>query len=515
MMDDPVDWSAPGIGAGRRFLVGQIPSVHGGVHRVVLALMSDMGNNSAAISATRLLESFPRVRHFIMCGIAGGVPRFGLPEHDVRLGDIVVSDRNGVVQYDLVKEKPDGSTEMRHPPRPPGAELLEATRHIQVEEELSARPWQLLLQRGAQMKAGERPPDDVDAQGKSIAYPEDPNRQPGFPRVFYATVAAANRLLKNPTLRDHLGDAHGVKAVEMESSGVADASWYSDRAGYLVIRGICDYCDGQKGDLWQGAAAVAAAAYTRTLVSFMHNDKELTQVNLSGGAGERPQAANSRHNVLLICGMSSVGKDALLSHVANTLLEGLPVNYLSRFTNRAIRPDEEEATEQGVRPIPYLVERIGSKRVRDAGVHFGIFSRGTNHYAFSKEELKRWLLHSEPRLIVGVYSGPADSVPELKQDIEHLVVQATSLPGSPSLADVHVLLIDASLADCKRRIDCRNLDRASAHRKKRYVVQDATDYQELVESGFFDEVIDNSDSIPFSVATKHLSKYLVGLTKVG
>jgi nucleoside phosphorylase len=34
-----------------------------------------------------------------------------------------------------------------------------------------------------------------------------------------------------------------------------------DELPSLAIRGICDYCDSHKNKLWQGYAALAAAAY--------------------------------------------------------------------------------------------------------------------------------------------------------------------------------------------------------------------------------------------------------------
>lgn len=59
-----------------------------------------------------------------------------------------------------------------------------------------------------------------------------------------------------------------VKAVEMEGSGIADASW-SLKVGYMAIRGICDYADSNKNDRWQEYAAMVAAAYTRALLESM------------------------------------------------------------------------------------------------------------------------------------------------------------------------------------------------------------------------------------------------------
>ena len=66
-----------------------------------------MGNNNAAIHATKLLHDFSSVQWIIMTGIAGGVPNPREPYEHVRLGDIVVSDKWGVVQYDNVEQTPE------------------------------------------------------------------------------------------------------------------------------------------------------------------------------------------------------------------------------------------------------------------------------------------------------------------------------------------------------------------------------------------------------------------------
>jgi nucleoside phosphorylase len=67
---------------------------------------------------------------------------------------------------------------------------------------------------------------------------------------------------------DQLRDKFKVKAIEMEASGIANATWNRE-VGYLVVRGICDYCDSHKNDDWQQYAAVVAAAYTRALIESM------------------------------------------------------------------------------------------------------------------------------------------------------------------------------------------------------------------------------------------------------
>ncbi|MBN3906556.1 MAG: hypothetical protein HWQ35_08350 [Nostoc sp. NMS1] len=118
----------------------------------------------------------------------------------------------------------------------------------------------------------ERPFEETDIlycstkPDKIILHPEDLERIKDQPKIFLGAIASANKLLKNPQKRDMLRDTFQVKAIEMEGSGVADATW-TNGTGYIVIRGICDYCDSHKSDTWQEYAAVAAAAYVHTLLS--------------------------------------------------------------------------------------------------------------------------------------------------------------------------------------------------------------------------------------------------------
>ena len=255
----------PGPGAGRRYVLGRVPSVHGGEHRVALAL-ADMGNNIAATRASLLLEHFPAVDAIIMVGIAGGVPFPAKKDDHVRLGDIVVSNKRGVVQYDMVKLQ-----EIRACPLPPSAKLVEAVRLLAADEFSGKRPWDKHIRALLATLRQKRPPNtkdnlhDTHDQERRIKHPRDPKRKAGVPRVFLGPIASANELLKDPVKRDALRDKFGVRAVEMEGSGIADATWNHEK-GYLVIRGICDYCDSHKNDAWQEYAAAVAAGYTRALL---------------------------------------------------------------------------------------------------------------------------------------------------------------------------------------------------------------------------------------------------------
>src|SRR5271156_4868779 len=84
---------------------------HIGGHNVAfVCLPSGMtGTISAARVATQMLSTFTELRFGLLVGIGGGMPS---EEHDIRLGDVVVSKPTGtfggVIQYDFGKTVQDG-----------------------------------------------------------------------------------------------------------------------------------------------------------------------------------------------------------------------------------------------------------------------------------------------------------------------------------------------------------------------------------------------------------------------
>jgi nucleoside phosphorylase len=252
--------------------LGEILSEEGNKNNLVLTNVG-MGNNIAATRASILLGHFPNVKSLIMVGIAGGIPNPDKINDHVRLGDIVVSNEQGVIQYDYIENKIE-KVEYRNPPRPPSASLVEAVRYLEAEEILGNRPWEVYIDHALSFLKIERPSESDDKlycsknQDEVIEHPKDKKRINDKPKVFIGPIASANILQKNPMTRDELRERFKVKVIEMEASGIADATCTHD-VGYLVVRGICDYCDSHKNDDWQQYAAVVAAAYTRALIESM------------------------------------------------------------------------------------------------------------------------------------------------------------------------------------------------------------------------------------------------------
>jgi nucleoside phosphorylase len=265
MLDDTRPITVPGDPNDYAF--GKVPAIDGtGHHHVVVALQKKPANNSASAVASHLAHSFPHLEHVLMVGIGGGVPHAADADKHVRLGDVVVSDQNGVVQYDHLKVESE-QVLVRSAASPPSAALLGRVRILEAARLAGGCPWEEHIAL-AIVEGATRPDTSTDrlfVAGVETPHPIDAYRRSGQPRIHYGPIGSSNALLKDPEIRDALRDKFGVRAIEMEASGIADGTWTAG-LGYIIIRGISDYCDQHKNDVWQGYAAVAAAGYARALI---------------------------------------------------------------------------------------------------------------------------------------------------------------------------------------------------------------------------------------------------------
>jgi nucleoside phosphorylase len=245
--------------------------VNGAERRTVILASAGMGKVNAATVTTNALRSFPKIEHIVMVGIAGGCPCPEKPDEHVRLGDIVFSGHGGVIEYDYVKETAEGR-QIRSSPQRPSARLSQAANQLATHELMGERPWESILSRGLLIlgeKFGRPPPseDVLYESGRAITHPTR-HEPANLPRVHGGVIGTADTLLKHDATRNMLRDQFNVLAVEMEASGLQNAAW-SHGKDIFVVRGICDYCDEHKNDVWQNYAALAAAAYTRALIEEM------------------------------------------------------------------------------------------------------------------------------------------------------------------------------------------------------------------------------------------------------
>ena len=272
------------------YVLGEI-----GRHNVVVAVMPEIGNNCAAMTATQLLNDFPSVRFCLLVGIGAGLPDEEEDGNDIRLGDVVVSDP-GVVQYDRGKSTIHGFEQTGALAKPP-AVLLSAIKRLKSQHEIQnsgvgvPQYLQEILERNPQMRAEYAyPGPDNDQLFKAIynhpttnhdqlleaAYTHQTHqdcrscdrsqvvgrkeRSYKDPRIHYGIIGSANIVLKNAAEREALKRRLKIICVEMEAAGLMETF------PCLVIRGICDYADSHKNKKWQRYAAAAAAAYMKELL---------------------------------------------------------------------------------------------------------------------------------------------------------------------------------------------------------------------------------------------------------
>ncbi|KAL2782465.1 hypothetical protein BJX66DRAFT_351159 [Aspergillus keveii] len=248
-------------------------------HNIVIARPPDMGTVNAAHCAATVSQQFPNVRFAVMAGIGAGLPS---PKHDIRLGDLVVSNPRdgfpGVVQYDFVKRERGKDTLKGCLNKPPRI-LISADGSLQEDEIMERHPLRRALRKITNFSRFKRPvTEDIlfdesfhhIKKGSSCSQCEassakmvvhHPQRPDNDPTVHRGLLLSGNGVIKSPQIRSHLQrDFPDALCLEMEAAGIMD------ELPCLVVRGICDYADTHKNDDWHYYAAAVAAAYCKALL---------------------------------------------------------------------------------------------------------------------------------------------------------------------------------------------------------------------------------------------------------
>jgi nucleoside phosphorylase len=275
MLTGNISIARPG-GDSNSYVVGDITAYRDGkrvgTHRVALTLMKKEGTESASIAATNLLRSFPATRLVLMVGIACGVPNPGDGAKHVRLGDIIVADRQGIIDP-TSGAVTDGGFEHRELLPPPGASVRQAVNMLAVDQaESKLRPWEeridSLVAANPDFKRPASQTDVLrDKNFEKVSHPVDKRRKGRArkPIVFRGQIGSSNILYRSAKERDALAARFGLRGIEMEGSGIASATWDRERS-YGVVRASSDYGDGTKTDQWHHYAAASAAAYAACLI---------------------------------------------------------------------------------------------------------------------------------------------------------------------------------------------------------------------------------------------------------
>lgn len=265
-------------------------SIYG--HAVVIASCApgEAGYTNASSITASMFETFPDIRLAMLVGIGGGIPSQQDTEdalEDVHLGDVVVgwpSDgKPGCVYYDRGRSEL-GRFELMAAVQDPDWRLTNALTLLKSDHELGRTSFDQHLARLQRSDVKERfvhPGlkhdklfkasyrhngnaislcDNCDSEELVQRAPRDDEERDTF--VFHlGRIVTSNSIFQNGELHDQISSRYdGALCVESEAAG-ADSS-----RRYLVIRGISDYVDSHRNDLWRSYAAGKAAAFARELL---------------------------------------------------------------------------------------------------------------------------------------------------------------------------------------------------------------------------------------------------------
>ncbi|KAJ0161222.1 Vegetative incompatibility protein HET-E-1 [Colletotrichum tanaceti] len=248
-----------------------------GEHNVVIVVMpkKEYGIAAAATVARDMVHSFPNISIGLMVGVGGGAPS---QRHDIRLGDVVVSTRDGgrsgVVQFDYGKAIQNQEFVETGSLSPPPPAVLNAVAGLETDYMMEGSGLTIKVNKALEQwkrlrNTHSRPPASTDRLYRSgFCIPDTHNvvsrhergEDEDDPAVHYGLIASANQVMKNAEIRDRLSREKGVLCFEMEAAGLMN------HFPCLIVRGICDYSDTHKNKAWQGFAAMSAAAYAKDLL---------------------------------------------------------------------------------------------------------------------------------------------------------------------------------------------------------------------------------------------------------
>ncbi|KAM0425989.1 hypothetical protein ACHAPT_008618 [Fusarium lateritium] len=299
---------------------------HIGGHHVVLAVLPNMGTNSAAAATASLRSSYTNLKLAILVGICGGLPR--IADFDAFLGDVVVSKT--IIQYDYGRQYPGhfavkntvedslgrANKDIRSLLAVFETELMrerlqtEALKHLKHLQEVAKKKRRRTSYRCPGTKEDKlyhpkythrhrkwcsvcADDPDVFCESASKASCIEAGCDPAAlvarersgdliegedfgPEIFIGRIGSGNTVMKSGEDRDRIAAAHNLIAFEMEGAG----AW--DEVPCIVVKGICDYADSHKNKAWQDFAAATAASVAKAMLRryIVHDgDRDTAQTN--------------------------------------------------------------------------------------------------------------------------------------------------------------------------------------------------------------------------------------------
>ncbi|KAL3470168.1 nucleoside phosphorylase domain-containing protein [Aspergillus californicus] len=271
----------PFIGrGGNNYALGRM-----GRHNIVITTTPETGTISAVSVVLQLLKDFKSIKFGLSVGIGSGMPG---EADDIRLGDIVVGVSRGIhggaVQFDKRKLHSGERFERTGTTNKPPMVLLDAVNrlrslHLLEVPNISQIMQEMLIRFPRTRDSGCFHPGVVEdrlfrpgykhqiggtCSGCNAAYLVKRTPRPNTdPQIHYGTIGSSSHTIHDGRARDALKQEFGLLCVDK------DAAALMNEFPCLAIRGISDYADSHKNNLWQRYSAAVAAAYVKKLLSLI------------------------------------------------------------------------------------------------------------------------------------------------------------------------------------------------------------------------------------------------------
>jgi nucleoside phosphorylase len=253
-------------------------------HNVVIATWPEGQNYGvgwAAALVNQVKARFPNIWFALLVGVAAGLPNLSPKppgkKRDIRLGDVLVcvpgQASYGIVQYDLGRDTEEGfETNNRQAETP--AIVRSAIGNIKLTKPKPFKSGSVFAgylttflenDEDGEFSCPSQQEDQLfEGAAEDRMTPKLVERmardESERTRVWFGNIGSGNSLMRNPQRRDDLRDKYDLIGLEMEAAGVMNTLPTG------VIRGVCDYGDGQKNKIWQPYAAAVAAAYAKGIL---------------------------------------------------------------------------------------------------------------------------------------------------------------------------------------------------------------------------------------------------------
>jgi nucleoside phosphorylase len=211
--------------------------------RIVALRQQEKGLTSSAITATKALCIW-KPKMAVMTGICAGV------KGSVNLGDLVVASQ--------CFEHSSGQ--------------LWDGQFIPVQNRVSIPPW--VLDFLMSVTDSEELQEQIQG-GFGQMLPSESK-----PKIHYGAMACGPQVIKDQSYIELLrSKEHSLLAIDMESYGLALAtsmcSTYSRTIVPLVVKGVCDFADSEKGDDWHDYCSYASAAFMHSVLDQAMNREKV------------------------------------------------------------------------------------------------------------------------------------------------------------------------------------------------------------------------------------------------